>query len=258
MITPVVAARASFSAKATRTCAYGIAPRAAAPRAAAFSSMHSLSATGFSMQRLVADKTRQPMQFFVSAMAEEGEAPVEESKLYVGNLSWGTESEDLKNIFAEFGEVQQADVVMDPSGRSRGFGFVTMSAPEEAVAATEALNSTEIDGRTVRVDKVLPPGAERPVRERRERTGAPKFNSPNRLYVGNLPWKFDDYDLEDAFAEFGEIVDAKVMYDRDDGRSRGFGFVTLASEDSVEEAISALDGADVDGRQIRVNRADRS
>lgn len=262
MITPVVAARASFSAKATRTCAYGIAPRAAAPRAAAFSSMHSLSATGFSLQRLVADKTRQPMQFFVSAMSEEeGDAPapappVEESKLYVGNLSWGTESEDLREIFSEFGEVQQADVVMDPNGRSRGFGFVTMSAPAEAVAATEALNSTEIDGRTVRVDKVLPPGADRPVRERRERT--PKYNSPNRLYVGNLPWKFDDYDLEDAFAEFGEIVDAKVMYDRDDGRSRGFGFVTLASADSVDEAISALDGADVDGRQIRVNRADRS
>jgi RNA recognition motif-containing protein len=206
----------------------------------------------------------------------------------------------------------------------------------------------DIDGRAVRVDKVLPPGAERPVREKREpRAGAPKFNSPNRLYVGNLPWKFDDYDLEDAFSEFGEIVDAKVfmsiaisrvvhtftlvftrrcyhvregtgrscfymrldlqricsrfwsprtkvchlqaffsvteplqrynirtfivsctfspkinhrkrctvevclnlfflpqvMYDREDGRSRGFGFVTLGSDDAVEQAISALDGA---------------
>lgn len=48
------------------------------------------------------------------------------------------------------------------------------------------------------------------------------------------------------------------MYDREDGRSRGFGFVTLGSDDAVEEAISALDGADIDGRQIRVNRADRS
>jgi len=212
------------------------------------------------MQRLVVDKPAQRMQFMVSAMAE-GDAPPadHEVKLYVGNLSWGTESEDLRGIFSAYGDVQQCDVVMDPNGRSRGFGFVTMTTPAEAIAATEAVNSTDIDGRAVRVDKVLPPGAERPVREKREpRAGAPKFNSPNRLYVGNLPWKFDDYDLEDAFSEFGEIVDAKVMYDREDGRSRGFGFVTLGSDDAVEEAISALDGADIDGRQIRVNRADRS
>ena len=67
----------------------------------------------------------------------------------------------------------------------------------------------EVDGRTVRVDKVLPPGAERPPRKERG-PRQDRFNNPNRLYVGNLPWKFDDYDLEDAFAEFGEVVDAKV------------------------------------------------
>ena len=72
-----------------------------------------------------------------------------------------------------------------------------------------------LDGRTIRVDRVLPQG-ERPVRQ--ERTGgtggAPRsktfMDSPYRLYVGNLPWRFDDYDLEDAFAEFGEVADAKV------------------------------------------------
>ena len=76
-------------------------------------------------------------------------------------------------------------------------------------------------------------------------------------YVGNLPWRFDDYDLEDAFGEFGEVQDAKVMYDRDTGRSRGFGFVTLNNDEEVDAAIDALDGADVDGRTIRVNRAKR-
>ena len=71
-------------------------------------------------------------------------------------------------------------------------------------------------GRTIRVDKVLPPG-ERPERKPREARearpagGAGGFvDSPYRIYVGNLPWRFDDYDLEDAFAEFGAVADAKV------------------------------------------------
>ena len=68
---------------------------------------------------------------------------VEDTKVYVGNLSWGTESEDLNQIFEEFGEVVAADVVYDnQTGRSRGFGFVTMSTAAEAEAAIEALNQT--------------------------------------------------------------------------------------------------------------------
>lgn len=254
--TPAVAARASFGAKASRTVAYGAAPRMAANAKATLSSLHSVATFGAQMKSF-GMKTQQPMQMLARVMAQEG--AVEEAKVYVGNLSWGTESEDLNQIFAEFGEVVSADVVFDNTGRSRGFGFVTMATSTEAEAAIEALNETEVDGRTVRVDKVLPPGAERPPRERREpRAGGDRFNNPNRLYVGNLPWKFDDYDLEDAFAEFGEVVDAKVMYDRETGRSRGFGFVTLGSDEGVESSIEALDGADVDGRTIRVNRADRS
>lgn len=74
------------------------------------------------------------------------------NKLFVGGLSWSTDSDGLKNAFAEFGEVVEAKVISDrDTGRSRGFGFVTF-ADDEAAKAALALNGTELDGRTIRVD----------------------------------------------------------------------------------------------------------
>ncbi len=73
--------------------------------------------------------------------------------IYVGNLPWSLKDEDLGQMFGEHGEVQSAKVIMDrESGRSRGFGFVEMSTPEEASAAIEAINGSEHDGRTLKVD----------------------------------------------------------------------------------------------------------
>lgn len=63
-----------------------------------------------------------------------------------------------------------------------------------------------------------------------------------RIYVGNLPWEVDDARLEQVFSEHGKVVSAKVVYDRDSGRSRGFGFVTMASEAEMNDAIANLDG----------------
>ena len=68
------------------------------------------------------------------------------------------------------------------------------------------------------------------------------FGSSFRAYVGNLPWQVDDARLEQVFSEHGKVVDAKVVYDRDTQRSRGFGFVTMSSETELNDAIAALDG----------------
>ncbi len=76
-----------------------------------------------------------------------------------------------------------------------------------------------------------------------------------KLYVGNLSWNTNDQSLQDAFSRFGEIAEAKVITDRDTGRSRGFGFVTFADEESAEAAVSEMNGADLDGRTIKVDRA---
>ncbi|CAO3639457.1 unnamed protein product [Mucor hiemalis] len=75
------------------------------------------------------------------------------SKLFIGGLSWNTTDDSLREAFSQYGEVVDAIVIKDrETGRSRGFGFVTFSSPEEANAAVDALNDNELDGRRIRVN----------------------------------------------------------------------------------------------------------
>ena len=76
-----------------------------------------------------------------------------------------------------------------------------------------------------------------------------------KIYVGNLPFSVDDPMLSNHFAQFGTIDSAKVIIDRDTGRSKGFGFVEMSTPDEAQEAISKLDGTDFGGRTIKVNEA---
>ena len=76
-----------------------------------------------------------------------------------------------------------------------------------------------------------------------------------RLFVGNLPYSVSDEDLEASFADHGTVVSAVVIRDRDSGRSRGFGFVEMESEEMAEAAVQAMDGSEIDGRRLRVNEA---
>nr|AFP57450.1 RNA-binding glycine-rich protein [Nicotiana goodspeedii] len=76
-----------------------------------------------------------------------------------------------------------------------------------------------------------------------------------KLFVGGLSWGTDDQSLRDALATFGDVVDARVIVDRDSGRSRGFGFVNFSDDESANEAIKAMDGQELQGRNIRVNIA---
>ncbi|XP_019454174.1 PREDICTED: glycine-rich RNA-binding protein GRP1A-like isoform X2 [Lupinus angustifolius] len=76
-----------------------------------------------------------------------------------------------------------------------------------------------------------------------------------RCFVGGLAWATDSEALEKAFSQYGEILDSKIINDRETGRSRGFGFVTFSSEQSMKDAIEGLNGQDLDGRNITVNEA---
>lgn len=75
------------------------------------------------------------------------------------------------------------------------------------------------------------------------------------IYVGNLPFTTDSNELESLFAEYGAVVRAQVISDRETGRSRGFGFVEMANDDEAQNAIEELNGREIDGRQLRVNVA---
>lgn len=83
------------------------------------------------------------------------------------------------------------------------------------------------------------------------KTGAMK----NKLFVGGLSWDTTDEGLREAFEQFGEVDEAKVITDRDTGRSRGFGFVTYSQAENAETAMESMNGATLDGRQINVNEA---
>lgn len=76
-----------------------------------------------------------------------------------------------------------------------------------------------------------------------------------KLFVGSLPWAIDDQALEDLFKEFGDVASAKVIIDRDSGRSKGFGFVEFDDDAAAKAAIDKLNGTDVQGRTIVVNEA---
>ncbi|CAA2953536.1 29 kDa ribonucleo A, chloroplastic-like isoform X2 [Olea europaea subsp. europaea] len=215
-------------------------------------------------------------------------------KLFVGNLPFNVDSAVLAGLFEQAGNVEMVEVIYDKlTGRSRGFGFVTMSSVEEAEVAAQQFNGYELEGRPMRVNSGPPP----PKREgssfrgprgdregysfrgprgdregssfrghRGDREGSSfggsrggsrtSFDNSNRVYVGNLSWGVDDLALETLFSEQGKVMEAKVVYDRESGRSRGFGFVTYSSAHEVNNAVESLDGTDLNGRSIRVSPAE--
>ncbi|CAA7051490.1 unnamed protein product [Microthlaspi erraticum] len=79
--------------------------------------------------------------------------------------------------------------------------------------------------------------------------------SEYRCFVGGLAWATDDQSLERTFSQFGDVIDSKIIMDRETGRSKGFGFVTFKDEESMRAAIERMNGQELDGRNITVNEA---
>lgn len=107
----------------------------------------------------------------------------------------------------------------------------------------------ELDGRQLRVNSGPPPSKDQSF-SRGHRDGGRSgyggggkgFDSTNKVYVGNLAWSVDNLALETLFQDQGNVMEARVVYDRDSGRSKGFGFVTYGSMEEVNKAIDSLDG----------------
>ncbi|TPX40980.1 hypothetical protein SeMB42_g05794 [Synchytrium endobioticum] len=76
-----------------------------------------------------------------------------------------------------------------------------------------------------------------------------------KLFVGNISWGCSDKELAETFGQHGNVLNAVVLKDRETGRSRGFGFVTMSSPEEASVAVTAMDGQTLDGRQLRVNLA---
>lgn len=162
------------------------------------------------------------------------------SKIYVGNLNFDTTMEDLSVAFAAYGEVKDCFIPTDYDGNPRGFGFIQMDE-EDALKAIAGLNGTELDGRTLNVNKSLPKGTK----------ATPK---QVKLYVGNLSWGTEEAALCELFEEYGKVVDCYIPTDRETGQHRGFAFVTMDPDDALR-AADETDGYELDGRILRVNEA---
>ncbi|GAB4834155.1 hypothetical protein Ancab_032419 [Ancistrocladus abbreviatus] len=121
---------------------------------------------------------------------------------------------------------QLAEIIYDRvTDRSRGFAFVTMGSVEEAQEAVRMFDGSQVGGRTVKVNfPEVPRGGERK-------------------------------GLRDAFAKQPGFLSAKVIYERDSGRSQGFGFVTFSSAEEAESALNSMNGVEVEGRALRLNMA---
>lgn len=76
-----------------------------------------------------------------------------------------------------------------------------------------------------------------------------------KLYVGNLPFSIDDQQLHQAFASYGQVVSAKVIMDRDSGRSKGFGFVEMSTDEEAQNALDSMNGTQLGGRDVNVSEA---
>ncbi|KAF2551997.1 hypothetical protein F2Q68_00036972, partial [Brassica cretica] len=186
------------------------------------------------------------------------QASVEEGRLYVGNLPYTITSSELSQLFGEAGNVVDVQIVYDKvTDRSRGFGFVTMGTIEEAKEAIQMFNSSQIGGRTVKVNfPEVPRGGEREVMRTKIRDSNRSYvESPHKIYAGNLGWNLTSQGLKDAFGDQPGVLGAKVIYERNSGRSRGFGFVSFESEENLQSALGAMNGVEIEGRALRLNLA---
>uniref|UniRef100_A0A1J3CDK8 RNA-binding protein CP29B, chloroplastic n=1 Tax=Noccaea caerulescens TaxID=107243 RepID=A0A1J3CDK8_NOCCA len=169
------------------------------------------------------------------------------TKLYFGNLPYNVDSATLAQIIQDFANPELVEVLYNrDTGQSRGFAFVTMSNVEDCNIIIENLDGTEYLGRALKVNFADKP---KPNKE-------PLYpETEYKLFVGNLSWTVTSESLGGAFRECGDVVGARVVFDGDTGKSRGYGFVCYSSQAEMETALQSLDGFELEGRAIRVNLA---
>lgn len=169
------------------------------------------------------------------------------TKLYFGNLPYLCDSAQLAGIIQDYGSPELVEVLYDRNtGKSRGFAFVTMSSVEDCKAVIENLDGREYGGRTLRVNFSDKPKPKEPLYPETE----------HKLFVGNLSWSATSESLTELFSAHGDVVGARVLYDGETGRSRGYGFVSFNTKAEMETALQVLNGVELEGRSIRVSLAE--
>ncbi|KAI4199989.1 MAG: hypothetical protein LQ350_004251 [Teloschistes chrysophthalmus] len=185
---------------------------------------------------------------FGSSFRKWDAAPV--SSVYIGNLFFDVKEQDLREEFSKCGEIESIKLIMDNRGLSKGFGYVNFMTVDAASAAIRDYDNTPFSGRRLSVQyakpRTPPTGAAgRPVN---------RANEPTRtLFIGNMSFDMSDRELNQLFREVRNVVDVRVAIDRRTGQPRGFAHADFTDVDSAKEAMLALSGKEVSGRQLRVD-----
>ncbi|CAL4889102.1 unnamed protein product [Urochloa decumbens] len=166
-------------------------------------------------------------------------------KIFVGGVAWETTEETFSKHFEKYGAITDSVIMKDKHTKMpRGFGFVTFSDPSVIDKVLE--DEHVIDGRTVEVKRTVP-------REEMTTKDGPKTR---KIFIGGLPPSLTEDEMKDHFSSYGKVVEHQIMLDHSTGRSRGFGFVTFESEDSVERVISEGRMRDLGGKQVEIKKAE--
>lgn len=211
-------------------------------------------------KKLIADQTIEVAPF--KSRTERGVADQKTfTNVYVKNLPEDWDRNKMDSVFSQYGPVNSSVIMIDPNtNKSRGFGFVNFEKPEDAAAAVEALNDSEVsDGKKLYVNRAQKRvERQKDLRRRFEQIKLErqrKFAGVN-LYVKNLVETVDDVRLTEEFSKFGSIVSCKVMR-TPDGKSRGFGFVCFNTADEATKAVQEMNGKMLEAKPLYVALAQK-
>lgn len=165
----------------------------------------------------------------------------------VQNLDKSIDNKALHDTFSAFGNILSCKIATDPSGQSKGYGFVQFDNEESAQNAIDKLNGMLINDKQVYVGQFL---------RKQERETALNKTKFNNVYVKNLSESTTEEDLKNIFGEFGIITSVVVMRDGD-GKSKCFGFVNFENADDAAEAVEALNGKKFDEKEWYVGKAQK-
>ncbi|KAI0689102.1 hypothetical protein BC835DRAFT_1370485 [Cytidiella melzeri] len=160
----------------------------------------------------------------------------EEGKMFIGGLNWDTTDESLRKYFTQFGKVEACTIMRDAAGRSRCFAFLTFEEPQSVNAVM--VREHFLDGKIIDPKRAIP---------RQEHQRATK------LFIGGLAGSVTSESMREFFSQFGKVVDATVMLDRETGRSKGFGFVSF--ENVNVDPLLGFGNLEIDGKVIDVKLA---
>jgi len=170
--------------------------------------------------------------------------------VFIKNLDRTIDNKAMYDTFSAFGNILSCKVAQDMSnGESKGYGFVHFETEEAALNAIQKVNGMLLNGKKVYVGRFVP-------RKDREMELGEKARKFTNVYVKNINDEYDEAKLDGMFQKFGKISSVKVMKS-DDGKSKGFGFVSFEDPEEAMVACEELNGQDLDGKTVFVGRAQK-